>query len=376
MVYAVIMAGGKGERFWPKSRLCSPKQTLRLIGRKSMIQQTVSRISSKIPYERIFILTNQKQASLIKRQLPKVKSRNIIIEPAVRNTAGCIGLGCIHIERENKEACVIILTSDHLIEPKQKFINILNSALRTVQREDALVTLGIKPRFAATGYGYIQVGVKCQVSGVRENRKPQTANRAPQIFEVKRFTEKPDETRAKRFIKAGNYYWNSGMFIWKVSTYLRALMFYMPDTYEKLQIIKKTLGTKRYKLMLERVYPKLKDISVDYAIMEPAVKNKKFKVYTIESDFYWNDIGSLRNLEEVYKKDINDNVILADSIYLDTSGCIVLGEKNHLIATYGIKNLVIVHTKDATLICPKEKAQKVKDLVKEISRNKKYLKYL
>lgn len=357
MLKAVIMAGGKGERFWPKSRQSLPKQFLSLTNEKTMIQNSIERLSPIISSEDVYIATGEAYSELVKKQLPDVPRDNVLLEPVGRNTAACIGLAAIYIERDYPDVVMAVLPSDHLIRDNQRFIDVLKAAVEKAENEDALVTIGIEPTHPETGYGYIHYG-----------SKDSEINDMP-VFKVKEFVEKPNLELAKEYLSKGTYLWNSGMFVWKVSTIRKMIKEYMPELHQALEIIKKAMGTELEKKILYSEYSKLESISVDYGIME-----KADSIYVIPGDFGWDDVGSWTALERVYEKDDNNNVLKGNIVDLDTENCIVIGE-DKLIGTIGVKDLIIVQTEDATLICNKNDAQKVKELLK-IIKEKKLEKYL
>ncbi|MDI3534982.1 MAG: mannose-phosphate guanylyltransferase [Thermosediminibacterales bacterium] len=352
MLTAVIMAGGKGERFWPKSRTKLPKQLLKLFGNETMIQQTVNRLTRILDYEDIYIVTNKDYAEAIAQQLPLLPEENIIVEPMGKNTAPCIGLAALHIERKDPEAVMIVLPSDHLIKEEEKFLKTIKAAAHIAKEGENLVTLGINPTRPETGYGYIQAGKK--IKEIEGN----------QVFKVQRFVEKPNLQTAKKYINSGDYLWNSGMFIWKVSTILQEIKKHMPELYSGLVNLKRALGTEEEDEVLEVEYSKFNSISIDYGIME-----KADSIFVIPGDFGWDDVGSWTSLERIYEKDKNGNIMKGNIVSLDTEKCII--EANgKLIATLGVKNLIVVDTEDATLICSKDKAQEIKRLLQEVKRNK------
>lgn len=352
MIFAVIMAGGKGERFWPKSRMKLPKQLLKLAGDDTMIRATVKRLDGLVNNDDIYIVTGIDYASLISDQLPQVPVQNILIEPMGKNTAACIGLAALHIEKRNPEAVMLVLPSDHLIKNTDKFVKTLKCAIEVAQKGDNLVTLGIKPTRPETGYGYIQFN---QIINKFEGRM---------VYEVKRFVEKPNLETAKKYIESGNFLWNSGMFIWKVSTILKNIEQNMPGLYQGLMKIKEAMGSDEEETVLYQEYSKFESISVDYGIME-----KADSIYVVAADFDWDDVGSWTSLERIYEKDEDGNIIRGNIVSLDTRKCIIEGT-DKLIATIGVEDLVIVDTKDAILICSKDKAQRIRDLLKKVKEQK------
>jgi len=339
MLYGVILAGGYGERFWPKSKPDIPKQLFSISGKKTLLEETLDRISHLIPKERIFIVTNKDIGAKILSAIPRLKVDNIIAEPMRKNTAPAIALASLYLKNRDKEAVMAILPADHFIPDKEMFLKILSIAYEYAQKKESLITLGIKPTRPETGYGYIEVG------------KQIATKNGVSIYEVKSFREKPDQETAKKFLSSGGYLWNSGMFIWHVETILDAFSKFMPELYSKLMKIQNN------ELKVEEFFQEVENISIDFGIMEKA-KN----IFMIEGDFKWDDIGSWNALERIYPKDENKNVVLTKHIGIDTQNCIITGE-GKLIATIGISDLIVVDTKEAILICPKKRAEEVKKIV-------------
>lgn len=343
-IYALILAGGKGERFWPASRRNYPKHFLKILGKKSFLQETFSRLKSFVPKERIFIVTTKNQASLVKKQT-KLRDKNIIIEPLGKNTAAAIGLGSMFIDKLNDDPVIVALPSDHRIEPKAKFIKAIKQAVNLAWEKQGIVSLGIKPTYPATGYGYIKT-----VHG-----------------KVERFTEKPSLPLAKKFIKTKSYFWNSGIFVFPASVILENIKKYQPRLYASLLKIEK----EKSKTKIAKIYSKLKNLSIDYAVME-----KTNRLYMLESNFKWDDVGSWASLEKYLKKDKSGNIISAFHHGADTKNCTIICPSGRLIAAMGLKNMLIVQTKDATLICPKDKSEGIKKIVENLSLLKQFKKYI
>lgn len=343
---AVIMAGGMGERFWPESRVSRPKQFLKLVGDETMLQAAVRRIHRIIPYENIYIVTNGMYRGLVKKQLPGLNEQNILIEPVSRNTAACIGLACVFINKRFADASMVVLASDHIIKNEESFLGIVRKAFKEAEGEK-IVTLGIKPNYPETGYGYIKCGEMDDGS----------------ICKVERFVEKPDLKTAKQYLADGGYLWNSGMFVWRLGTIMSAFNKYMPGLYRSIIKIGKAVGTKKQNHTIKEEFMKLDSISIDYGVMEKA-KN----VYVIPCDFGWDDVGSWTSLERLNPKDDSGNVVEGNVVSIDTQGCIVKSDKK-LVATIGIEDLIVVDTDDAILICKKDRAQDIKKLVKQIKEN-------
>lgn len=353
MITGVIMAGGKGERFWPKSRLKMPKQFLKLYGDKTMIQQTFDRLRNIMPVENIFVVTNMDYDGIISDQIPELPTGNILIEPMGKNTAACIGLAALHTERLDKDSLMVVVPSDHVIKDVDSYLDILVTALKKAKEDHNLVTIGIEPKNPETGYGYIKYK---KITKEIFNNNP--------IYKVERFVEKPDYETAMKYVESGDYLWNSGMFIWKTSVILSEIKRYMPKLYGALDLIRRNFDSDDVDEILYGEYSKLDSISIDYGIME-----KANDVYVVPGDFGWDDVGSWTSIERLYEKDENGNVINGNVVSVDTKECIITGNEK-LIATLGIEDVIVVDTKDALLICSKDKAQNVKEVLKEIKKKK------
>jgi mannose-1-phosphate guanylyltransferase len=358
-MYAVIMAGGKGARFWPRSREKKPKHLLDILSEKTIIQETVDRIKPLIPLDNILVVTGKKHAGTLMKQLPEIPSQNIIIEPEGKNTAACIGLAALHICKKVADDVMVVLPSDHAIDDSKYFINVIETAAKVAAQENGLVTIGIKPSSIQTGFGYIEKGNSFKYIADAE------------IFHVKSIREKPDYQQATQFVQSGNFYWNGGMFIWKASVILKEFARWLPDLYAGLMKINESLGTPRESVILPRVYKKLASISIDYGVME-----KADNVFMIQGNFGWSDVGSWDALWEISPKDINGNTVLGSSqaILEDSEGSLIYNPRK-LTALVGAKDLIIVETKDALLICKKGRSQDVKKIVEilEAEKIKKYL---
>jgi mannose-1-phosphate guanylyltransferase len=357
MLTALIMAGGSGQRFWPLSTEKKPKQLLKLFSNKSMIRETVDRILPIIPCERIFVATNINQVEGIRKELPFLSEKNIIIEPEMRDTAACIAYSSLLIEKYFSNSKTVVLASDHLIEKEQTFRDTIIKAVDRIEKfQEKIITFGIKPNNPHTGYGYIEIGKK----DIIEEKE---------FYNVKAFHEKPNFERAEYFLEEGNYYWNSGMFIWKNTTILENINKYMKDHGEIIKklipIIKETelVGEKLSKIVKDD-FEKFEKISIDYGVMEKAEAIEVMPV-----DIGWNDIGSFPSLEEVFKKNKNGSVVKdCNYIEIDSEKNIIIGREEKVIATVGIRNLIIVDTEDGLLICDKNDAQHIKKVVKELEK--------
>lgn len=343
---ALIMAGGRGERFWPKSRQSLPKQFLSLTDDgKTMIQLTVERILPLVEMSDIYIATNRNYKELVKRQLPEIPEENILCEPVGRNTAPCIGLGAVHMEKKYGDAVMLVLPSDHLIKYTSMFVNTLSEACEVAQKGANLVTLGITPDGPETGYGYIKF------------RPNQSLGHA---FEVERFVEKPNLEKAKEYIASEQYLWNSGMFIWKVSSILNNLKIYLPQTYKGLQHIKEAIGTSDQEEVLDREFYSFQSESIDYGIME-----KADNIYTIPGTFGWDDVGSWLAVGRIKTSNEFGNVIDGNVVAINTKNSIIQGGKK-LIATVGLDDMIVVDTEDALLICDKNSAGDIKKVLESL----------
>ncbi len=352
--HAVILAGGRGTRFWPRSRMRTPKQLLNIVGRRTMLQQTVERLRPLLPASRVWVVTNEEQAQAVRRQVPRVAGSRVLAEPMGRNTAAAIGLAAVHILRQSKsdEALMAVLPADHYIAQPEKFLQLLRAALDLAARGDNLVVLGIPPTRPDTGFGYIERGEK------------QADVRGAAVFQLRRFTEKPELSVAKEYVASGRYDWNAGMFFWRASTFLEHLQRYLPATHEALLRLAETIGTRRYAPALKRMYPRLENISVDYAVMERATREPEAKnVFVLPAEVGWSDIGSWAAVYELLAKKDGDTVAVGSHFSLDAAGNF-LWSPEKFVAAIGVHNLVVVETDDALLICPRDRAQDVGKVVK------------
>lgn len=348
-LYAVIMAGGVGSRFWPKSREKQPKQLLNIFGNDTMIQSTVARLNGLIPNDNIFIITNSLQQNEVIKQLPYIPEKNIIAEPFGKNTAAAIGLASIIINKLNNDSTILVLPADHLINNVKKFQETIKIADEFIEHSDGLITFGITPTRPETGYGYIQI-----------NESTNNKN----VFKVKTFAEKPNYSTAVSFIESGDFYWNSGMFIWRTEKILSEIKSFMPELDEGLELIKKAIGTKSFNKTLKHVYGQLKSVSIDYGVME-----KSNCVYLIKGEFDWSDVGSW---EEVYlksPKSENGMVEIGDVFSIKSKDCYVSTKK--FSAIVGVENLIVIDTDDSLLVCNRQNAQDVKLVVDYLKLNKK-----
>ncbi|HBM75092.1 MAG TPA: mannose-1-phosphate guanylyltransferase [Clostridiaceae bacterium] len=349
MDYAVIMSGGMGTRFWPKSRHSMPKQFLKTVGDKTMIQNTVDRIEKCIPHDNICIVTNKNYVKMIKRQLPKIKPYNVFVEPDNKETATCIGYAAIKLMKRDPEAVMVVLPSDHMITNTDEFKKTIKEALKVAKSENALVTMGVVPTRPETAYGYIELG------------RPLMQYREVPVFKVKRFTEKPNKTIAQIFIDKGTFVWNSGMFVWKASVLLKEIEIYLPELYDSLMKMSDAIGTQDEEKIVEKEYKEIDGISIDFGIME-----KSLNVVVLETKLDWDDIGSWTALEKYYMKDDDNNVINGLCSLIDTRNCMIFGN-GRLISTIGVSNLLVVDTGDILLICDRERDQDIKEMVRQLT---------
>ena len=352
-MYAVIMAGGKGARFWPRSRNRLPKHLLDIISERTIIQETVARIAPLVPPEKIFIVTGAAHADELIRQLPQIPVQNILIEPVGKNTAPCIGLAAMVLRKTAGDPVMAVLASDHRITDENTFLHILRAARGAAEAGDYLVTIGIKPTGPETGYGYLEQG------------DPQLTMEGEPIYTVRSIREKPNHAQAQALLAQGGFLWNSGMFVWKTSSILEAIRTYLPDIYDGLREIEAALGTAAEKEIIDRAYHRFRSISIDYGVME-----KTPHALLIPGDFGWSDVGSWDALWEVSDKDDAGNVIRRPDnfIGIDARNVFVHNPKK-LVALVGLDDVMVVETDDALLICKRGSSQDVKKVVDILEKN-------
>lgn len=344
--FATILAGGGGTRFWPLSRQEMPKQLLNISGNDIMLNDTIIRYEGIIPLENTIVVTNQSQADLLEKIMhTSVPKSNILVEPIARNTAASILYAAMFIEKIHGDSVMVVLPSDHFITDETQFKKTLDEACSVAMESDRIVTLGIKPTFPSTGYGYISY----------ENLPMMTSPCA--VYDVAEFVEKPNFQKAQTYLAAGHYLWNSGIFIWKTSVIIESFKRYLPRLYKAMEPLSDYLGTEGEKERVEAIYPTLQNISIDYGILE-----RSDEVVVVAGDFGWNDIGSWDALGAIFPPDEMGNIVKANHLGIETRNSIVYGN-GRLITTIGIDGLIIADTEDALLICPKDKAQSVKEMV-------------
>ena len=349
--YVAILAGGIGSRFWPKSRTPFPKQFLDILNTgKTLIQSTFDRYAGFIPKENIFVITSTDYTDIVKQQLPQISEENILSEPSRKNTAPCIAYIAFKLMQKDPEAALIVAPSDHLVLDNAEFERVATIALDFALHMKAFVTLGIKPTYPNTGYGYIQH----EAMSVADN-----------IYKVKTFTEKPNTELAKAFIASGDFLWNAGIFIWKVKQVVEAFECHQPEMYEVFAAEAAHYNTPEEKEALERIYPLCTNISIDYAIMEQANN-----VYVIPSSFGWSDLGTWNSAYDNLEKDYLGNAVAGDKVMIiDATKCMVSAPNDKLVVLQGLDDFIVVDTKDVLLICKKDKEQQIKDYVAEVKRN-------
>ena len=347
MLHAVIMAGGSGTRFWPKSRRNRPKQLLNLFGDTTMLQQTVARIAPLVPPERVLVITGADQAAAVREQLPEVPAVNVIGEPAPRDTAPCVGLAATIVAQRDPDGTMIVLSADHRIEPAETFRTAVRAAVSEVERDPkTFVTFGVRPTRPETGYGYIEQAEKLgEPEGVG-------------VYRVARFQEKPDAATAQSFLDAGNYVWNAGIFVWRARAVLDALRAYRPEIAERLDRIRADLGTARQAETLAREFPQMTKVPIDKAVME-----RYPHVRVLEVRYEWSDVGDWRSLADLLPRDENGNVVQGPAHLVDSRGTVVIADEGQPIVTLGVEGLVIIQSGGATLVARRDKLDALKSLV-------------
>jgi mannose-1-phosphate guanylyltransferase len=352
MNHAVIMAGGSGTRLWPLSRENHPKQSLRLTGERTLFQESVYRILPLFPSEQIWVVASPELTGLLYEQVPELCRENFIYEPEGRGTAPAIGLAAIHLEHKDPEAIMTILTADHHIADLERFRSVLVGA-EALARQGYLVTLGIKPTGPSTGYGYIEHDrLSNDIGGFS-------------AFHVLRFIEKPDKETAQKMVAAGRFSWNSGMFIWRVDRILEEFSRQMPGFHTQLRKIRQVLDEPDFPHTLAAIWSEIEKETIDYGVMEGASE-----IMVIPVEMGWTDVGSWENLVELLPTDDSGNTTIGEHFEIDTANTLLYGDKR-LLATIGLNNMIVVDTDDVILICPKERAQEVRQLVHQLKKQGK-----
>ena len=349
-LYAVIMAGGQGTRFWPRSRRKMPKQLLNIVSEQTMLEETVARISPLIPAERTLVVAGEAYRDLMRDCLPQLPDENFLFEPVGRNTAACVAWAALWVRGRAAEGVMAVLPADHLIRDEAEFLRVLQTATVVAQPLHRLVTIGIQPTRPETGYGYIRVSEdQLQVGG----RK---------VFRVAKFVEKPSRPEAEQFLAEGTYVWNSGMFVWRADSIWREIRHHLPQLAHALEPLAEIRHADTLTAVLNEVYPRLLSVSIDVGVMERAQD-----VWVVPADIGWSDVGSWRALGELLAADAHGNVVIGEQRGIDTSGCLI-HSPSKLVATIGLSNLVVIETDDVLLICPKERDQDVRKLVELLER--------
>jgi mannose-1-phosphate guanylyltransferase len=360
--YAVLLAGGRGTRFWPRSRTRTPKQLLNIVGKHTMLRQTWDRLSPLFPADRMLVVTNSEQADAVRKELPRIRPEMVLSEPVGRNTAAAIGLAAIHLAHSHGDALMAVLPADHFIAQAAKYRRIVQAALKLALEPENLVVMGIPPSHPETGFGYIERAAAKDVG-------------APGVlaYQVRRFTEKPPANIARKYVASGHYYWNAGMFFWRASTFLECLAGFLPKTRAALAKISAAIGTSGYETALRKYYPLLENISVDYAVMERATRKdalgSRYRVQVIPAEVGWSDIGSWNAVYDLLATRANKDISAGFSLGIDTSGNF-FWSPGKFIAAIGVQNLVVIETKDALLICPRDRAQDVGRVVKWLEKKR------
>ncbi|MBE2281810.1 MAG: mannose-1-phosphate guanylyltransferase [Ignavibacteriaceae bacterium] len=351
-IFAIIMAGGVGSRFWPKSREKNPKQLLKMFGDRTLIQQTVDRLKGIVDSNDIFIITNSSLTEKIAEQLPEIPGCNIIAEPFGRNTAPCIALGALIAKKISPDSVSIVLPADHLIKDEEIFRKTLTEAANYAYEKNGLVTIGIPPNRPETGYGYIQVKECIKI------------NEDIEFYGVETFAEKPNYATALRFLHSGDFLWNSGMFIWRNDVILDEIMINLPELYNEIIKLEPVLFTEKFESTLESVYSKVKSVSIDYGVME-----KSNNVYLVKGKFIWNDVGSWDEVYRLSELDEKRNA-LDGNVFTETSHDCYVYSPDKFTALLGVDNLIVINTNDALLICRRDQSQEVKKVVEFLKMNK------
>ncbi|HEV7298885.1 MAG TPA: mannose-1-phosphate guanylyltransferase [Tepidisphaeraceae bacterium] len=361
MEYGVIMAGGSGTRLWPLSRTNTPKQLLPMVRGRSLLQLAYERLRGMLPADRIFVCTGSNYAEDVYANLPELPRENLLGEPQGRDTANAVGFTAAVLHKRDPDAVLAVVSADHVIEPIERFQRAIRTGFEVAAaRPKSLVTFGIIPSYGHTGLGYVQRG---------ETLPFGTAAHVG-VYKVQAFKEKPDKATADRYVESGRYYWNSGMFVWRADTVLRELALHLPDSHIGLATIASAWGTPNQQGVMDEVYPALPKISIDYAVMESASQHKgEADVAVVEMVVNWLDVGSWPALAETLKTDEHNNAVATDNfVYVDADDNIIIcDDPGHLIAALGLSDTIVVHTKDATMICPKSESQRVKELLAKVN---------
>jgi mannose-1-phosphate guanylyltransferase len=345
------MAGGSGTRFWPASRQLKPKQLLKIGASRTMLQSTFDRLQGLVSSEHVLVLTNEQLSDAVLEQLPALPQEHIIGEPFKRDTAPCIGVAASLVYAADPDGVMVVMPSDHVIEPRAEFHRSVRAGLGLIQdRPELVVTFGIRPSYPAESFGYIQRG----------SALPSAAGSS--AFVVERFREKPDRATAEEYLAAGSFYWNSGIFMWKASTILTALEQFEPEMYGHIQNIAKGIGTSDFQRNFAEHFERIQGKSIDFAVME-----RYRDIAVIEAPFAWDDVGSWQAIARLIKPDGQGNAVDGPYLPIESSGMIVRTDEDHLVVTIGMKDTIVVHTSDATLVAPKSEEERVREVVKQLT---------
>lgn len=353
-LYTLIMAGGSGTRFWPRSKTLKPKQYLNIFGDDSLLQDTIKRFATFTENENIYIVSSATQANVLEEQTTMLPKQNLIYEPIGRNTLPCIGLAAMYAEKENPKGIMVVSPSDHLIANNELFRDTVLSAVKIADERNGIVTIGITPTYPATGYGYVQTAD--DITGEEKINQ----------FKVERFVEKPDESTATEYLRQGGFYWNSGLFVFKISVFLKAVEQFAPGLYADLRKIQADLGNPSFNQTLDNIYRAVESISVDYGIMEHA-KN----IYLVEGNFDWNDLGSWESVYLADEKDENGNAGSGETIFLNTRNSYVYAEDENVVAVVGMEDVIVVKDGNTTLVSKRENAEDIKKIVEKLKSENK-----
>lgn len=349
MLFAVVMAGGSGTRFWPLSRQLRPKQLLDLAGERTMLQQTVDRLNGLVEKDQVLIVTNQALVPAVQAQLPELPEGSVLGEPCRRDTAPCIGLAAAFALAKDPDAVLVVMPSDHVIAPESAFRQAISHAVDLIGKQsNRIVTFGIKPHYAAEIYGYIERSEPLESSGTDLK-----------AFKVKSFHEKPNAIRAAEYLATGRFYWNSGIFVWRADTIWNAIARFEPAMSRHLGTIREAIGTEKFQQVFEREFQALQGRSIDFAVME------RFdgEIDVVEAPFSWDDVGNWPSLSRLRGEDDQRNTIVGKHLGLETTGCIVRSDAGHLIVTVGLEDCIVVHTPDATLVAKKSHEERIRKVV-------------
>lgn len=351
MLHAVIMAGGSGTRFWPASRQEKPKQLLKMGGPRTMLQTTFDRMQGLVSSEHILVLTNNQLSEAVMEQLPDLPREHIVGEPCKRDTAPCIGVAASLVQAADANGIMVVMPSDHVIEPKSEFHRAIRAGVAAVEEDPTrIVTFGIRPNYPAESFGYIQRGTALKSSpGIS-------------MFKVEQFREKPNRKTAEEYVNAGTFYWNSGIFLWSARTILDALKKYEPDMYGHIENIARNIGSANFQSSFTEHFEKIRGKSIDFAVME-----RHENVVVIEAPYSWDDVGSWQAIARLIEPDEKGNAVDGPYLPIDSSNMIIRSDANHLIVTIGMQDTIVVHTPDATLVAPKSEEERVREVVKQLA---------